>query len=85
MHQMNKERYEKTSFWKENATLLVNIGAIVVIMVFLWLIADKLIDIVSSVSGVVAEAGKLQEAQSNIIDSLNRLLTSNPVKTTPIT
>ena len=85
MHQMNKERYEKTSFWKENATLLVNIGAIVVIMVFLWLIADKLIDIVSATSGVVAEAGKLQEAQANIIDSLNRLLTSNPVKTTPIT
>ena len=85
MHQMNKERYEKTNFWKENATLLVNIGAIVVIMVFLWLIADKLIDIVSATSSVVAEAGKLQEAQSNIIDSLNRLLTNNPVKTTPIT
>ena len=79
MHQMNKERYEKTSFWKEHATLLVNIGAIVVIMVFLWLIADKLIDIVSATSGVVAEAGKLQEAQSNIIDSLNRLLNSQGV------
>lgn len=85
MHQMNKERYEKTSFWKENATLMVNIGAIVIIMVFLWLIADKLIDIVSAVSGVVTEAGKLQEAQSNIIDSLNRLLSQNPVPTTPIT
>ena len=85
MHQMSKERYEKTSFWKEHATLLVNIGAIVIIMVFLWLIADKLIDIVSAISGVLEEAGKLQEAQSNIIDSLNRLLTSNPVKTTPIT
>ena len=79
MHQMNKERYEKTSFWKEHATLLVNIGAIVVIMVFLWLIADKLIGITSSVSSTVAEAGKLQEAQSNIIDSLNRLLNSQGV------
>ncbi len=79
MHQMNKERYEKTSFWKDHATLLVNIGAIVVIMVFLWLIADKLIDIVSSVSNTVAEAGKLQQAQSNIIDSLNRLLNSEGV------
>ena len=79
MHQMNKERYEKSNFWKENATLLVNIGAIVVIMVFLWLIADKLITITSSVSGTVAEAGKLQIAQSNIIDSLNRLLNSQGV------
>jgi len=76
MHQMNKERYEKTNFWKENATMLVNIGAIVVIMVFLFLIAKQLITVTSSVSGMVAEAGKLQLAQSNIIDSLNRLLNS---------
>lgn len=76
MHQMNKERYEKTNFWKENATMLVNIGAIVVIMVFLFLIAKQLITVTSSVSSMVAEAGKLQLAQSNIIDSLNRLLNS---------
>ena len=76
MHQMNKERYEKTNFWKENATMLVNIGAIVVIMVFLFLITKQLITVTSSVSGMVAEAGKLQLAQSNIIDSLNRLLNS---------
>jgi len=79
MHQMNKERYEKSNFWKEHATLLVNIGAIVVIMVFLWLIADKLIDVTSSVSNIVTQAGKLQDAQSNIIDSLNRLLNSQGV------
>lgn len=85
MHQMNKERYEKTNFWKENATLMVNIGAIVIIMVFLWLIADKLIDITSAVSGTVTEAGKLIEASSNIVDSLNRVCGQNPVKITPIT
>ena len=79
MHQMNKERYEKSNFWKDNATLLVNIGAIVVIMVFLWLIADKLITITSAVSEIVKEAGKLQESQSNILDSLNRLLNSQGV------
>jgi len=56
--------------------MLVNIGAIVVIMVFLFLIAKQLITVTSSVSGMVAEAGKLQLAQSNIIDSLNRLLNS---------
>jgi len=74
MQQMNKERYEKSSWLKEHASLLVNIGAIVVIMVFLWLIADKLISIVNSVAGVVAEANKLQEAQNNILTSLNNLL-----------
>lgn len=80
MHQMNKERYEKTNFWKEHATLLVNIGAIVVIMVFLWLIADKLIDITSSVAGIVDTASTLQEAQANILDSIRNLLNSQGVQ-----
>lgn len=79
LQQMNKERYEQTNFWKEHATLLVNIGAIVVIMVFLWLIADKLIDITGAVAQIVTESGKLQESQANIIDSLNRLLNSQGV------
>lgn len=77
MHQMNKERYEKTNFWKENATLLVNIGAIVIIMVFLWLIADKLIELLGSIGTLLDKAGLLQDAQANIIDSLNRLLEAN--------
>ncbi len=77
MHQMNKERYEKTNFWKEHATMLVNIGAMVVIMIFLWLIADKLIDVVRMIGNLLSQAGELQDAQSNIIDSLNNLLRSN--------
>ncbi len=77
MQQMNKERYEKTSFWKEHATLLVNIGAMVVIMVFLWLIADKLIELVGEIGALLEKSGKLQEAQSNIIDSLNNLLSQH--------
>lgn len=77
MHQMNKERYEKTSFWKENATLLVNIGAMVVIMVFLWLIADKLIGLVGSIQSLVEKMGTLQDAQNNIINSLNNILNAH--------
>jgi len=76
MHQMNKSRYEKQNFWKEHASLLVNIGAIVVIMVFLWLIADRLIGLVSSLNGVVKQMGEIQQAQSNIINSLTNLLKS---------
>lgn len=79
MHTINKERYEKKSWIKENASLLVNIGAIVVIMVFLWLIADKLIGVISSISGVVKQMGEIQSAQSNILDALNNLLQNNHI------
>jgi len=47
-----------------------------VIMVFLFLIAKQLVTVTNAVSSMVAEAGKLQIAQSNIIDSLDRLLNS---------
>lgn len=87
LHQMNKERYEKSNFWKENATLLVNIGAIVIIMVFLWLIADKLISLVGQLGSLLDKAGILQDAQSNILNSLNSLLSKqqlNNVATTVV-
>ena len=74
LQQMNKERYEKSSWLKEHASLLVNIGAIVVIMVFLWLISDKLITVVNSIGSLVDKMGTLQTAQDNIINSLNNLL-----------
>lgn len=74
MQQMNKERYEKTNFWKEHASLLVNIGAIVVIMVFLWLIADKLVGLIGGIDGLLSKMSTFQEGQNNILNSLNNLL-----------
>lgn len=79
MQQMNKERYEKTSFWKEHASLLVNIGAIVVIMVFLWLIADKLVGLIGGINGLLGKMATFQEGQNNILDSLNNLLKSHNI------
>jgi len=79
MHTINKERYDKKSWIKENASLLVNIGAIVVIMVFLWLIADKLIGLVGQIGGVVKQMGSVQQSQANILDSLNSLLKANKI------
>lgn len=82
MHQMSKDRYEQKKFWTaENIQTMVQIGAVVVIMVFLWLIADKLIDVVGAISGLLDKAGTLQDAQANIIDSLNRLLSQQNLNT----
>lgn len=81
MQVLNKERYTKSSWVKEHASLLVNIGAIVVIMVFLYLISDKLISLVGQlngvlkgVSGLLDKMSTLQSSQSNILDSLNKIL-----------
>jgi len=48
-------------------------------MVFLFLISKQLITITSSVSGIVTQSEKLLEAQSNILDSLSKLLNTQGV------
>lgn len=68
-----KERYEKSNWFKEHASLIVNIAAIVIIMVFLWLIVDKLIDLSSSVSSAVDAARAVLEETKNILGSLDNL------------
>lgn len=77
MLDLSAERYDKPKFMEKYGALLVNIGAIAVIMVFLWLIADKLIDLVSQIGGMLDRMGDLQDAQSNILDSLNNILKQN--------
>ncbi len=77
MMTMNRERYEKPKFMEKYGALLVNIGAIVVIMVFLFLIAGQLIKVTGALSGVVKQMGQTQIAQSNILNSLNNILNSN--------
>ena len=74
MIELSKERYDKPKFLEKHGALLINVGAITIIMVFLWLIADKLIDLVGSIAGVVQQMGQIQEAQDNILTSLNNLL-----------
>lgn len=51
-----KERYDKPKFWEKYGALLVNITAVVIIMVFLWLIVGKLIELTNSVNGAVETA-----------------------------
>jgi len=62
-----KERYDQPKFWEKYGGLLVNIGVIVIIMVFLWLIFDKIIEILSSIDN-------LMETAQAVMDQINQQL-----------
>jgi len=70
-----KERYDKPGFWSQYGVLVVNISAIIIIMVFLWLIVDKLIDVASSVTSAVNAAKEVNEATKEVIVALNNVKT----------
>jgi hypothetical protein len=74
MQELARERYDKPKFMEKYGALMVNIGAMAVIMVFLWLIADKLIELVTQIASMLDKMETLQTAQTNILDSLNNLL-----------
>ena len=79
MLEMSRERYEKPSFWEKHGALIINIGAIAVIMVFLYLISGKLIELVGSIGSLLDRSEELLTAQSNILDSLNNLMKSRNI------
>jgi len=70
-----KERHEKVGFWSQYGVLVVNISVIVIIMVFLWLIVDKLIDLASTANGAIEASKEVTEATKDVIVALNNLQT----------
>ena len=74
MLELSRERYDKPKFWEKHGALVVNIGAIAIIMVFLYLIADKLIDLLGGIGGLLEKQESLLEASENIVNSLNNAI-----------
>lgn len=68
-----KERYEKPGFWATYGTLIVNFGAIAIIMIFLWLIVDQLIDLAGTVNSAVDAAADVMEETKRILGSLDSI------------
>lgn len=81
MHNLFDERHDKQSFVEKHGALMINVGAITVIMVFLWLIADKLIELVGQIGGMLVKMGDLVDAQNSVLEALDNIITtSNLIK-----
>lgn len=63
-----KAEFEKKESWlKQNAALLLGIGFVVIILVFMWLLADKYLTIGTT-------ANKSMEISSGVLDRISELL-----------
>lgn len=68
-----KERYDKPSFWAQYAGIIVNVAAITIIMVFLFLIVGRLLEIMGSVNGAMAVSKDILVETRQLIGSLDNL------------
>lgn len=69
-----KERYDKPSFWAAHGTMILNIASITILLVFLFLIVDKLIDVVGQVGKVIEHADKVLVTVNGQIDKLDNVV-----------
>ena len=76
MHKLFNERHDKPKFMEKYGALMVNVGAITIIMVFLWLIADRLVDLVGQIGGLIKQIGELIESQKTVLEALDNIMTN---------
>jgi len=68
-----KERYDKTSWLKANAGLLISLTFIILTLIIFWMIMDKYIEILRGVPEVLQSAKEVQEATSRILQGLSNI------------
>jgi len=66
-------RFEKKSFWKENLPMILGFGAIIIILVFMWLIADKYFTIFSAADGTLESSKEVLKEVARLLGSLDNL------------
>lgn len=68
-----KERYDKPKFLEKYGIMLVNIAAIVIILVFMWLIIDKIISVGDKVTSMVNTGKEVMDKVNEILPNLDRI------------
>ncbi len=68
-----KERFDKPKFLERYGVMIINIAAIAIIMIFLWLIVDKILAAQSSSIAATEAAAEVLKETKTVIAALNNL------------
>jgi len=66
-------RFEKKNWLKENLATILGFGAIIIILVFMWLLADKYFTIFSAADGTMESSKLVLEEVARLLGSLDNL------------
>lgn len=69
-----KDRYDKPGFWEKYGFLMMNLAALVVILVFMWLIARENINAISASADAIEAANKVITATKDILVANDNIL-----------
>lgn len=72
-----KERYDKPKFWAQYGALIINVAAITIIMVFLFLIIQDMQGLSQSVVSAVDAAAKVNAETARILGAVDTVMGSS--------
>lgn len=68
-----KERYEKPKFWEKYAGVIMNIIAITLILVFLFLVVQEYVGALGTLEGLLKTSSDVQEANLRVLAALDNV------------
>lgn len=68
-----KERYDKPGFWAQYGGMVINVAAITIIMVFLFLIVLKMIELQGSVNGAISAVKPVLDQAERILGAVDNI------------
>lgn len=77
-----KERYDKPKFWEKYGGLIVNLMAILIVMIFLFLIIDKIFDSLSKVESLIKTANEVQQTDLRVLSALDNICSQSGIVVT---
>ncbi len=79
LQKLNKDRYDKETFWQKYGRDAMTIVFIVVISIMLLLIASKMMEIVGSVDGAMKSAGEIIEKANQVLGTLDNVCSDSGI------
>ena len=69
-----KERFDKPKFWDKYGALIVQVGVILVMMVFLYLIIDKILEYTTTLKAIAEIQSQIQEMNLKVLNAMEQVM-----------
>jgi len=79
LQKLNKDRFNKETFWQKYGRDILTIVFIVIVTVMLLLIASKLVQLTGTISGILESAEKVMDKAAQIMGKLDTICSNSGV------
>lgn len=75
-----KDRFDKPKFFEKYGSMIINLVAIVIILVFMWMIIDKIVSVADKVNIMAQTGNQVMEKANEVLAGLDRVCSGSGMK-----